>query len=70
MATLFCGNGGRVVIDIKGSDEASATVIPIDQRIGIGVDLCPLSLVVIVALPVPAVRVIIDSGFCQGLTVR
>ena len=52
------------MIDIKGSDETSATVIPIDQRIGIGVDLCPLSLVVIVALPVPAVRVIIDSGFC------
>ena len=56
------------MIDIKGCDVASVAVVPIDQCIGIGVNLCPLSLLVIVALPVPAVR-IIDIGFCQGLTI-
>ena len=57
------------MIDIKGSDIASAAVVPIDKRIGIGVDLCPFSQVVIVAFPVPAV-IAIDIGFCHGLTVR
>ena len=69
MATLFCGNGGCVIVDIERSDVATITVIPIDRRVGVLIYLCPFSLLVIVALPVPAVRAIIDIRFCQGLTI-